>query len=1112
VQGYGDPNAKLMFIGEAPGMDESFRSHRPFTGPAGDELTRFLKGIDIDREDIYLTNVVKCNPPGNEDPLPEVIKRCDYYLMKEMRAISPKVFVTLGGIALRHFNPYLILDMVWGIPQTTDPWLFPLYHPALGLHQTRMLPMIEEGFRRLGRWLNGETVWKKDQYLNPQYVRMSNWDTINGSELIAIDTETKWDGGPLYVQLTGAEGRGYMVGVTGGLTLISIKDNLEFPNTTTILHNAMFDLEVLHRLDIHPAHIEDTMVMAYLLGGLPQGLKPLAYRLCGMEMKEYGEVVSKVGVEKALLYLLGASLLEWPNPKEQLSLVKGVPHIKKPQNIGKKILRAMKDFDKSPYDLRERWNKMEGTEVVEAQLGPMPGVDLRDVEEQDALTYACKDADATRRIYPILKKRIEDEGLQEAYEMDIGIIPMLLEMQRNGITVDRGALVKVGTAFAAQMQGKERELQKAIGYHINPGSSQQVAEMMDKRGIIGRKRRGKSGLQSTGVEILEPLRTGYPEIGLILDWRKYETLMSMFVDVIPTMIHSDGKVHTTIKNTRTITGRLAMEEPNLQQQPVRTEESRLIRNAFVASPGYVLASFDYCLAGSTKIITNRGEIPIMNIEVGDGVLSIVNTPGPKPSLTFNTVKKTLCIGVQDMWEIGLEDGSTVRCTGEHKWRMFRGGWVKTANLKVGTHLSHVKEGVSGRYPTWWIYSHRNYKYKHRLVSKWKLGDVLEGFECDHKDGDYLNWKSDNLQYLPKAENRSQGFKHFWRGIKEGTRSDIVRQNALRSMLKVRRTYYGKNNPNYGKRKGMERRCPICKVAFYSPPSHNAIYCSRKCYFEGKNHKVAWLVRVTSERAYQITVEKDHNYILANGLISRNSQIELRVAAHESQDEVMLSIFHRGEDIHSSTASRMFGIPIGELNDERHRRPAKTVNFGILYGISPIGLMLKMETEGANTSARIAGQPILWTEGACGDMIASWLSIFRGVKDWREEIKAHARRYGWVADMFGRRRLTPEVHSTSKKIVEEGLRYAMNQPVQSGAQGIIKKAMVKVWGEFLTQLPVGVVRPLLQIHDDLLFEYREGEEWVLPIIQEMMETTVKLSILISVELKVGEKWGSMKKST
>lgn len=836
VQGYGDPNAKLMFIGEAPGMDESFRSHQPFTGPAGLELDRFLHDIGISRDDIYLTNVVKCNPPGNEDPKQEVIDRCVHYLNREVGMIHPEVIVTLGAVALRRFLPRLSLDIVWGVPQfvgdwnipdlTPQPhWIFPIYHPALGLHQTRMLPMIEEGFKRLGLWLSGNKVWEEDCVVakyDKEELLSRDWHTFAS---VAVDTETTWDGNPLCVQFSGKEGEATLYECNNEIWMKGRKQILEHPDLHTIMHNAMFDLEVLHQLDIHPAHIEDTMVMAYLLGDLPQGLKPLAYRLCGMDMKEYGEVIKGKGNTKAQEYLESASCLEWPDPPQVLEFKEGIPHVKKPQNIGKKIQRALNDHRKAPGSLQERWKGMEGTEVVTLALGPLPGADLRDVEEQEAITYACKDADATRRIYPILKHRIEDEGLQEAYEMDMGIIPMLLEMQRNGITVDKGALTKVGTTFERNMMDKERELQKTIGYHINPGSSQQVAEMMDKRGIQGRKRRGKSGQQSTGVEILEPLRAEYPEIGLILDWRKYETLMSMFIDVIPKLVREDGKVHTTIKNTRTITGRLAMENPNLQQQPVRTEESRLIRNAFVASPGYGLASFDY------------------------------------------------------------------------------------------------------------------------------------------------------------------------------------------------------------------------------------------------------------------------------------SQIEMRVIAHESQDKEMIRIFLAGLGIHEETAAQMFHIPVDQVEEMKHRYPAKRTGFGILYGISGQGLAIQMEAVGAKG----------WTAASCDDLIAAWFTVFWGVANWQEETKAHARRYGWVADMFGRRRLTPEVHSTNKKIREEGLRYAMNQPVQSGAQGVIKKAMVRLWQELLTQLPVGIVRPLLQIHDDILIECKEGEEWVLPIIQEMMETAVKLSIPTPVEPKIGERWGSMQKA-
>ena len=1069
VQGEGPLDSKLLFIGEAPGQDESFRSHRPFTGPAGMELDRFLKAIRISREDIYLTNLVKCVPPGNEDPVPEVIKRCSHYLEQEIVQVQPSTIVTVGGVALHYFLPNTNLEMIWGIPQELNhSWvsqLFPLYHPALGLHQTRMLPMIEEGFNRLGLWLSGNPIWEEDT-VKTVYLKLpkaeSSWNTFYN---IAVDTETTWDGHPLYIQMSGVEG----VAMLAEGKMEGLKEILERSDLTVLMHNSMFDLGVLHKLDIHPSRVVDTMVMAYLLGDLPQGLKALAYRLCGMEMRDYQEVVGDRGQDKAKEYLELAAIIPWPDPPHVLEFKDGEPHVRKPQNITKKILRALKDAEKGTVDLQERWGKMEGREEVEGEMGVMPGADLRDVPEDKAIHYACRDADATRRIYPILKRRIKDEGLEGVLEMDMGVIPMVLEMQRVGIKVDPTEMGKVDVLLEHKMMVEEREIQKLLGYHINPGSPPQVAAMMDKEGIEVKKRRGKSGQQSTGKEFLAPLRKIYPVIDHIMMWSSYETLRSTFTNVLPNLIGTDGRIHTTIKVTRTSTGRLAMENPSLQNIPVRSEEGRMIRDAFVAEDGYGLCSFDYCLAGGTKIITNRGEVPIMHVEVGDGVLSVVDTDGPKPTLTLNTVKKIVCVGVQEMWEVGLEDESTVRCTSDHKWRGYHGGWVKTSDLKVGDRLSHVKEGRSGRYPTWYIYTHCNYRKKHTLTSEWKLGPVPDGYHCDHKDEDYLNWKSDNLQYIPKGENYSQGGKRYWKEVKNGDRSDEKRLAELRKGLKRRRAYMGEGNPNFGKRKA--------------------------------NHRVAWVVRVASERAYQITVAKDHNYVLANGLVSKNSQIELRILAHMSRDVGMINAFLSGYDLHTATASEMFGIPMDQVGDYEHRRPAKTVNFGIPYGITAMGLMDTMNTEGAQG----------WTEDSCQDLINRWFRARPGVDDFMEECKAHARRYGYITDMFGRRRWTPEVHSSSKKIVEEGLRYAMNQPIQSGAQGVIKLAMARIWKELLPYVEPGVVRPLLQIHDDLLFEVREKEAgWVIPVIQGMMEGVVKLSIPAPVDPKVGERWGSMKK--
>lgn len=830
VEGKGNPEARLMFIGEAPGVDEAFRSHHPFTGPAGKELDRWLHGIHISREEVWITNVVKCNPPENEDPQPEVMKRCSHYLEQELEMVNPEVIVTLGAIALRRLRP-LSLDMVWGIPQSIegDTWIFPLHHPALGLHNTRMLPMISEGFKRLGLWLNGNEVWSKDEGMTRYQtakefgVWSREWENYAS---IAVDTETTWDSKPLYIQLCGKEHFAQLEKCEDKEQMKWTKLILENPDLLIILHNAMFDLEVLHQVDIHPPHVVDTMVMAYLLGDLPLGLKPLAYRLAGMEMKSYRSVIGSRGDSKAKAYLETVEALQWPNPEHILEFKEdGSPHVKKPQNIGRKVARALRDHAMEPLDLHKRWYDMEGTEIVEKELGPMPDADLRDVEESIALIYACRDADATRRIYPILKHRIQGEGLQGVLDMDMGVIPMVLSMMHNGITVNLKTLGEVGDFYERRMEHHERELEKLLGYKVNPRSSDQMAAMLVQQDIPGKRKVGKSGKQSTGVKVLEPLRADYPVVCEALEWKKYATLKSVFVDTIPKYVGPDGKVHTTIKITRTITGRLATENPNLMAMPVRTPEGLLLRNVFEASEGYVLVSLDY------------------------------------------------------------------------------------------------------------------------------------------------------------------------------------------------------------------------------------------------------------------------------------SQIEMRVEACRAMDEAMLNIFRKGLDIHSETASRMFHLPIEALDSMKHRYPAKRIGFGILYGISPQGLVDQMEVGGA----------MGWTVESCEALITSWLASYPGIAAQMDEDRAQARRLGYMVDMWGRRRLIPEVYSSSKKIVEEGLRYAINQPVQSGAQGVIKTAMRKLWYEVLLKLPKDTVRMLLQTHDDLLAEIKEKEvEWLTGVIQGTMETAVKLVVPTPVDPKMGLVWGKMSK--
>lgn len=237
------------------------------------------------------------------------------------------------------------------------------------------------------------------------------------------------------------------------------------------------------------------------------------------------------------------------------------------------------------------------------------------------------------------------------------------------------------------------------------------------------------------------------------------------------------------------------------------------------------------------------------------------------------------------------------------------------------------------------------------------------------------------------------------------------------------------------------------------------------------------------------------------LLSRDySQIEMRVVAHISQDEEMMRVFNENIDLHSATASRMFHIPMEQVEEMKHRYPAKRVGFGILNLISARKLLRELILGGAEG----------WTEQDCQSMIDEWFNVYTGVRSWIEEQKAHARRYGYVRDMWGRVRMVPEVVSVHPQVREAGLRQGCNAPIQMGAQGIIKEAMGQIW-EVYRDLGPEVVRPLIQIHDDIVDEVREDMvEAVCSITKDIMENCVKLDVPIRVDPKVGHRWNEMRK--
>ncbi|WP_135502254.1 DNA polymerase I [Roseovarius aestuariivivens] len=214
---------------------------------------------------------------------------------------------------------------------------------------------------------------------------------------------------------------------------------------------------------------------------------------------------------------------------------------------------------------------------------------------ETATRYAAEDADITLRLWHTFKPQLHRTKVTTVYEtLERPLVPVLAQMERAGILVDKGTLSKMSNAFAQKMAQLEDEIHELAGEKFNVGSPKQLGEILfDKMGLEGGKK-GKTGAYATGADVLEDLATEHDLPARVLDWRQVSKLKSTYTDALQDHIDPDtGRVHTSYVQTGASTGRLASTDPNLQNIPIRTEEGRRIREAFVAGEGKVLLSLDY---------------------------------------------------------------------------------------------------------------------------------------------------------------------------------------------------------------------------------------------------------------------------------------------------------------------------------------------------------------------------------------------------------------------------------------------------------------------------------------------------------------------------------------
>lgn len=154
VPGEGPEDAEIMFIGEAPGFHED-QQGRPFVGAAGQFLEELLESIGLTRDDVYITNVIKCRPPGNRDPLPDEINSCEPYLDRQIELIQPTIVVTLGRFSMARAFPQARISRIHGQPRKINEIVYyPMYHPAAALHRPSLRPTVEEDMQRIPDLIN----------------------------------------------------------------------------------------------------------------------------------------------------------------------------------------------------------------------------------------------------------------------------------------------------------------------------------------------------------------------------------------------------------------------------------------------------------------------------------------------------------------------------------------------------------------------------------------------------------------------------------------------------------------------------------------------------------------------------------------------------------------------------------------------------------------------------------------------------------------------------------------------------------------------------------------------------------------------------------------------
>lgn len=221
---------------------------------------------------------------------------------------------------------------------------------------------------------------------------------------------------------------------------------------------------------------------------------------------------------------------------------------------------------------------------------------MRDLAPEAVYKYACEDADVTLKLKLVLENELETNGVKKLFEeIEMPLVPVLAYMERNGVRIDTDALKETSRHFTARMNQIEEEVHQLAGMGFNIASPKQVGEVLfDRLKIVEKAKKTKTGQYVTSEEVLESLRGKHEIVGKILEHRGLKKLLGTYIDALPQLINpATGRIHTSFNQTVTATGRLSSSNPNLQNIPIRNEDGKEIRKAFIPDEGCEFFSADY---------------------------------------------------------------------------------------------------------------------------------------------------------------------------------------------------------------------------------------------------------------------------------------------------------------------------------------------------------------------------------------------------------------------------------------------------------------------------------------------------------------------------------------